>query len=272
MNRKQWLIIKLILLVLIFSMFIGIAISAINYSKSSGMPIVEGEKQSFSDIDKIVIESISLPVHIYESDVTQVTVMDNSKAYGLGTSKPNRLSQESSTLSFKQGKRISFLSFVMGDLVIEVPRGSVLEYDIENISGSITHDARSTGTLKVSSISGSVKVHQIGDKVFAKSTSGSVRIYATFEEVSAESISGSVRVMANQDSRQILGSSVSGSVSIQLENVSGYEIDYSTTSGSVKDTYTNIDYSKSGMITQGDSILKINASSVSGSIRLMDWE
>lgn len=219
-----------------------------------------------------MVDSISLPVHVYESDVTQVTVQDNSTVYGRGTKSPNTLSQKDDVLSFKQGKRFSSLSLVRGNLVIEVPRGSALEYDINNISGSIIHDAMSKDTLTAATISGSVKIYQGGEKIFAKSISGSVRLYSSFEDVSANSVSGSVRLLANQDSKQISGSSISGSVKIQLENVSGYDLDYSTTSGSVKDTYTNMPSGKSGHFTHNDASLKINASTVSGSISLIDWE
>ncbi|HHX62544.1 MAG TPA: DUF4097 domain-containing protein [Epulopiscium sp.] len=234
-------------------------------------PLIEGEVKSFSGVEKIVVDAISLPIHIYESDVATVTVTDNSQAYGLSTSKPNMLSQKGHVLSFKQGKPLSFLSIATGNIIIEVPRGSTLEYDINNISGSLIHDAISKNTLTATSISGSIRIHQAGEKVFAKSTSGSVRIYSSFEDVEAKSVSGSVRILANQDSKQILGSSISGSVRIQLENVSGYTMDYSTTSASVKDTYANTAYSKSGKTAYGDSSLKINASSVSGSIKLTDW-
>lgn len=78
--------------------------------------------------------------------------------------------------------------------------------------------------------------------------------------------------MANQVSKQIVSSAISGSTSIQLENVSSYEFDYSTTSGSIKDTYEGTKFSKLGSSTQGDSSLKMNVSSISGSIKLEDWE
>lgn len=281
MSRKQWLLIKLVLLFFILITLFRISAFILGSSTTrntpfrsilmKNIPLIEGEAKSFSSVEKIVVDAINLPIHIYESDVAKVTVTDNSQAYGLGTKKPNVLAQKDHVLSFKQGKRFSFLSFIRGNIIIEVPRGSTLEYDISNVSGSLIHDAISKNTLTTTSISGSIRIHQAGEKVFAKSTSGSIRIYSSFEDVKAQSVSGGVRILANQDSKQISGSSVSGSITIQLANVTGYEMDYSTTSGSVKDTYANIDYSKSGNASYGDSSLKINASSVSGSIKLADW-
>ena len=276
MSRKKWLGIKLILLIFIFLTLFRISIFVIGSSTSrntpfggiimNNIPLKEGEQKAFSNVEKIVVDVISLPIHIYEGDVTQVTVQDNSSVYGLGANSHNTLTQKDGVLSFKQAKRFSFLSIVRGNVLIEVPKGSTLEYDINNISGSIIIDAPSRDTLLATTISGSVKIRQGGERVFAKSTSGSVRIYSPFEDVSAKSISGSVNILANQDSKQVSGSSVSGSVKIQLKDVTGYDIDYSTTSGSVKDTYANIDYSKSGNTSYGDSSLKISASRVSGSI------
>lgn len=282
MSRKQWLILKLMLLIFIFIIIFGISIGLMSYSKfgdqrfktnmTSSMPLEEGEKKSFSNVEKVIVNSISLPVHIYESDVTEVTLQDNSIAYGLGSRKPNRISHKDGIIRFEQRKQTPFLFFVRGNIIIEVPRGSILEYDIESISGIINHDALSQGTLKLETVSGSIKIYQKGEIAFAESVSGSVRIYSAFEHVSAESVSGSVNIVANQDSKEILGESVSGSVRIQLEQVSGYEIDYSTLSGSVKDTYSNIAYLKSGQAENGDSSLKINVSTISGSIKLTDWE
>ncbi|HHX60249.1 MAG TPA: DUF4097 domain-containing protein [Epulopiscium sp.] len=282
MSRKQWLMVKLMLLSFIFIMLCFISMTVMNpsrpgdpkfrFNKANSMPSETGEKKAFSAVDKIVIDAISLPVEIYESDVAEVTLQDNSQIYGLGKGKPNKIFYNDGTLGFEQSKKISFLSHVRGNIIIEVPRGSVLEYDLGNVSGNINHNAVSRGTLRAETISGSIKIYQRGEKVSAESVSGSVRIYAPYEEARGESVSGSISLIANQDSKEVSGFSVSGSIKIQLEKVLGYEMDYSTTSGSVKDTYSNIDYSKSGKSENGDSSLKINAVSVSGSIKLTDWE
>ena len=79
-------------------------------------------------------------------------------------------------------------------------------------------------------------------------------------------------MLADQRSKDIESSTVSGSIKVQLENVSGYEMDYKSTSGGVKDMYSNNDYSKSGKATQGDGSLDMDLKSVSGSIKLTDWK
>lgn len=161
--------------------------------------------------------------------------------------------------------------FVSGNIVIEIPKGSILEYDIKSISGDISHDAISKDRLTVSSITGAIAIRQGGEKVFIESIIGPVKIYSPFEELSTESIIGNVHIVANQDSKQVSSTNIIGSAKIQLVNVLGYEIDYSTVLGSIEDSYENINYSKSGSAIKGDSSLKIKVSSVIGSIKLVGW-
>lgn len=184
---------------------------------TNSMPIENGEKKVFPDTEKIVIDSINLAVEIYESDVEEVTIQDNTTVQGIGKRRSNKVSYKEGVLSFKQVKQKSFLFSVRGNIVVEVPKGSVLEYDIESISGGI-------------------------------------------------------RIVANPETQKIISSSISGAIKIGLEKVSGYEMDYSTISSSVRDSYSEINYSKSGTATNGDGSLKIDAQSISGSISLTDWQ
>ncbi len=281
MNRKQWLMVKLVLLTLIFITVatIGFRVTknlgkggiGFDSSMKNSVPIVEGEKVTFENVQKIIIDTINLPVEIQEGDVSEVTIQDNSTAHGVGTKKPNKVAYEDGTLSFKQVKQRPLFFSISGNVIVEVPKGSLIEYELESVSGYISHNAPSKGKLKADTISGAIKIHQSGEKLSAESISGSIKIYQGFKETKVETISGSIKLEANQDSEQISGSSVSGSFQIALKNVSGYMMDYSTVSSSVKDSYANIDYSKSGNATNGDGSLKINLSSVSGSINLTDW-
>lgn len=268
MRTNKWLKTKLILLIFLF---IVTSIFAINYTGLLNKTSGNNNERTFSTVEKIVLESTSLSVNIIESDVKQVTIKDNSKSSGLKTEKPIKIDQKGNVVSIKQRKKSFFLSFVSGTIVIEVPRESKLEFDVSTVSGDINHDAQSRETLRVTSVSGEVNIHQGGTKVITKTTSGEVRVLSPFEELKANSVSGSIYVIANQDSKQATISTVSGSVKIQLEKVTGYDFNYSTTSGSIKDAYEKRDYSKSGNTTKGNSTLKIDASSVSGSIKLMDW-
>jgi len=278
MNRKTWLFIKLVLLVCIFliltigSMFFLKAdtskmLHIINFTSSG-----EGEVKSFSNVEKIQVNAVTLPVHIYESDVEQVTVTDNSKQYGIGVRSSNKLTQEEDTLIFTEGKGFQIINFSRGEIIIEVPKGLILEYDIHNASGSIRHNAPSKNELRCENVSGSTRIYQGGQSVFVESVSGSIRVYEPFEELTATSVSGSIRTVANENSKQMNCSNVSGSIRIQLENVTGYDMNYSTLSSDVEDNYTDTEYKKSGDASYGDKSLKIDVSNTTGSIKLTDWD
>ena len=271
MTRKNWLGVKLLVLTLILVSVIGLTFRFTVFGRIT--PDVPGntETSTFRDVDIVEVKLLSVSIEILESNVSEVTVKDNVSSRGLGDDHPILISNKDGILSIKQRKSRPFFSLITGNIVVEVPKGSMLKYNINNISGSIEHNATSGDTLTANSISGSVNVHHGGEKAYLKSTSGSVRVYEAFEELSASSVSGSVHVRADGISNSLTASSVSGSVGIMLERVAGYSMNYSTTSGSVIDKYENEKYSKSGNITFGDGSLNIHASTVSGSIRLADW-
>ena len=281
MSRKQWLSVKLVLLTAILVMTAIIGVKMFDSSSPSGfdfgfhmdkgMPIEVGQKKAFLNVEKVIVETINLPVHIYESDVAQVTIQDNTTVYGIGPGKPNLISHQDGVLAFKQVKQKSFMTLVKGHVIVEVPKGSSLNYQLGSISGDISHNALSKENLKVQTISGTIEIRQKGEEVSAESISGAVRIYEAFEEVSADTISGSISLVADQGTKEISGSSISGSIKIMLNKVSGYEMNYSTVSSQVEDVYSQTNYSKSGKGKTGDGSLSIDVETISGSIALEDW-
>lgn len=271
MTRKNLLLIRLILLILLF---IAICAGGLIFFQGYGQHGMEnGTSQSFSGVNKILVNSSSLPVRIVEGDAAEVTVTDNTRFYGFGFGRKNSVYQTDDSLYFNEGNRFSLIfGFTAGDVTIEVPRGTALEYQLTNTSGSISLDAPSKNTLKIKSTSGSVKVFQGGDHLDLTSTSGSVRIYSGFETARVKSTSGSIRISADERSRELNCNSTSGSVRIRLEHVSGYDLTYSSTSGSIRDLYHNISYERSGRNSYGDASLKINVKNTSGSTKLCDWD
>lgn len=325
MTRKQALSLKLILLVSLFFflLFIGFrAFRFLPFGEHWGFPVggwswssagfdsdYVGPTQSFDGVERIVVDTASLPIRVLEGDVDQVTVQDNSQYWGLGTGEENTLTLGDGTLTFRQSRRIAPFSRMWGDVVVQVPRGSLLTYDLSSSSGSLYMEADSSGELlmastsgsvkalgrgeslsarsisgsvtvegafdsvSATSTSGSVKVLEGGRTLFAKSTSGSVRVDAPFEELTVESTSGSLRAVASPTTRSVSCKSISGSVRIRLEGeLPGYTFTYSSTSGSVRDEYRNERYEHSGSARYGDGSISIGASTTSGSIRLENWD
>lgn len=268
MTRKRYLGIKLVILSILF---VVISIFSINIGKYSFFEETIVEEKVFTDVEKIQVDLMSFSVDVVESDVENVTVKNTTRQFGLKPGNTIIIQEDDKIVRIFQEKKSSFLFFSTGSIVIEVPKNKILEYGINNVSGSIDHNAKSKNLISAISISGSVRIHQGGESAFVESVSGSVKTYASFVDLRANSISGSVRAFADSNSKQVDISSISGSVGVQLENVSGYDMTYSTTSGSVRDDYKATKYPKSGHVQEGDALLRINASTVSGSIRLADW-
>lgn len=268
MTRKRYLGIKLIALSILFVL---VAMLSINITKGSFFEESTVEEKVFTNIERIQVDLMSYSVEVIESDIDRVTVKNQTRQFGFKPSNPIIIQEEDKTIKILQEKKPSILFFSTGSIVIEVPQDEVLEYRINNISGSINHNAKSKNLITATNISGSIRIYQGGQSVFVESISGSVKIYAPFVDLRASSISGSVRALADENSKQVDISSISGSLGLHLKNLAGYDMTYSTTSGSVRDEYKDTKYPKSGHIQEGDASLRINASTVSGSVRLEDW-
>ena len=280
MNNKSLLILKLVMLILIFIMVLFFAFNMINKNTTTQFGEVinittnteQLAGQTFTNVNKIVINTVAMDVRVMESDVQEVTVIDNSKGFGLRFGENNTTIQSGDILTFKEGKRISFFGGTFGKVYIQVPKGTVIEYEIKSVSGDIVHSAPSKNHLKLETVSGSIRALVAGDRLTANSISGSIRSFAPFKTASGKSVSGSIRLSATDISQEITVNSTSGSIRVMLENVNGYNMDYSNISGSVTDCYKDVSYSKSGTVKDGEGSLKLKIKSISGSIRLTDWE
>lgn len=270
MTRKGLLWIRLILLILLFLVIAaGIGTSLIFglHGRAEG-----GTVRSFAGVEKISVDSVSLPVHIMEGNVTEVTVTDNTQVFGLALGKKHSVHQTDDTLYLNEGNHFPFMFGVStGEINIEVPKGTALEYRIKVTSGSASLDAPSKNTLEIKNISGSVKVLQGGDSLDLVNTSGSVQIDSGFETARVKSISGTVLISTDAHSKKLTCDNTSGSMKIRMKPISGYDIKYSTISGSLRDLYHDIDYNKDGHNIYGDGSLKLEAKNISGSIKLCDW-
>lgn len=272
MSRKKYLGFKLAGLFLLLVILIGVIINIIFFNSNNNKDgdDIQFEK-SYSDVEIINIDLISLPVKIYERDIKEIIIRDNTNIRSLRDENALKIHQEDQVLTITQKKKHTFLSITTGNLIIEVPRGRRLNYKINNISGDVKHNVASKGLLIVKTISGDINIHQSGDQLSIESTSGSLKMHESFKEVLSKTVSGNIYLNANKDSLYLESKSVSGEIKINLKNIRGYLMDYSTTSGSVRDSYQDTKYTKSGQVKSGDGTFKIDVSTVSGSIKLEDW-
>lgn len=280
MKNKTIILIQIAVLVLVFIMLSGIAAAFIfrgDFVRGFKMPFFGGDEgsltmtqsQTFSDIKEINVDAISYSVYIEEHNSSDVIVEEYIKSTA---NVKNEISSQGGELYFKQPKKFAFFNMDFGKIVIKVPQGSELKYDIDSVSGKINLDAQSK-TADLETTSGSVNLYQSGDTADVNSVSGSIKGYAPFRKIDAESISGSIKLTADYKTSEVKADTISGSVKIELLDTGvGYIMEYSTVSGSVKDEYNNTKYEKRGTVKQGDEQIDIETTTVSGSINLENWQ
>ena len=271
-SNKAPLVIKLIALIVVFLLVAAFSIKLIFRGYSDMTSVDFGSKlissESYSGIKTVEssLLSYSLRVEEHEGSDTVVEVYST----GIFTSRAPRVGAAGGTLTIKQEQQTPGLTLGGGSVVVKVPKGSVLDYGVASVSGSVALDTRCKN-VAVTSVSGSVKVNGGGETLGIVSTSGSIKVPQPFKTVDISSVSGSIKVAADKASESLALKSTSGSVKIMLMGDVGYTMNFGTTSGSVKDEYSGASYSKSGTAESGDKRLSITAETVSGSIKLSDW-
>lgn len=271
MTNKRLLWIRLILLILLFLVISAGAVTALSLGLQRGK--MSSTVQSFQGINKISVNAASLSVRIVEDSVTKVTVTDNTRVFGLVPGKKSAAYQTADTLYFNERNHFPFLfGSITGEITIEVPKGTPLEYQLNITSGSIYLDAPSKNTLKIKNTSGSVKVLQGADHLDLTCTSGSAHIDSAFETAKVKNTSGTILLSADEHSKELTCDNTSGTIKIRLDPSAGYDLSYFAVSGSFKDLYHDINYSKNGHNIYGDGSLKLDAKNISGSIKLCNWD
>lgn len=272
MSRKSVLIAKLVVLCVLFVLVsavawrvVGKGWGSVRMNFGSGELIASEVYESADTID-VNIQSFSVEVQPHNEDTVRIKVYRS----GFSTVKPPEITLEGSAVRVTQPNILGF-SLGGGRVLIYVPADHVLDYSLETVSGSVRLNIASKSAV-LRSVSGSIRATGGGPSVDASSVSGSIRIYAPYETVVCKTTSGTVRTSADAATQSIAASSVSGSVRVRMDGVSGYQMRYSNVSGSVKDEYNGLCYEKNGESVWGDESLSLDLRSTSGSIRLENWD
>lgn len=141
-----------------------------------------------------------------------------------------------------------------GQAEIRVPRGTVLEMDLNTASGNIDYRAELPETLSLRSASGDLDVNPAGgkaaDRISAATASGDVTLRGAAKEADISSLSGdcsaegafeTLKVRSTSGDAEFTGSavslvihSVSGDADVRLENADAERIEAKSTSGDVE--------------------------------------
>ena len=267
MNRKTYLVLKLVLLILLFCLLLGLAAFFLlrGFLPGSGYGKLR-VSAVFDDVETVAVDSGACAVEVLEGAGDSLTVAYYQS--GFLPSDPPQWEQTENTLTVTSQSR-GILSG--GRIVLWVPAGDPLNYQIQTASGSVRLDMPSRET-EITTTTGSAKVCQGGNRLTVSTKTGSIKVYEPFQDQSLETKTGSIKTTADQNSVSCRAGTNTGSVKVALEGVTGYTFTYDVSVGSVKDAYQNISYDRQGVSTWGDGSLILEAESDTGSVKLCDWE
>lgn len=271
MSDKTVKICKLALLTVILALLCVMGYRLIK-TGSPNLNILEGDAVvdgSYNGVKTVKVDVLTCAVRVNTHGESDVKVEIRKTGFGLSDKNRPSVKQTADELIITQPK-LMMSAMTSGYIVyISVPETSRLDYELNTASGSLRLNAPSENA-SVTSASGSIKINAPAVNASARSVSGSVEIDAgeSARSVSAESASGAVRISVGGKAATVRAATVSGAIRLEIPESSGYTMDYSTVSGSVKDAMRGASYKKSGVATQGGGEIKISANSVSGSIRI----
>ena len=255
----------------------------------------EGEFMSFSeDVENLVIEADSAEVYLDESEDGKLNINYENEG------NPNQkllyrfeCKQKGKTLyaTVKKQPGISNFFQTLGcpDISLYVGlNNSLKKVSIKTMSGDVNANEIGVEQLKINSMSGDISVEDSsitvaefqsmsGDidvsmdaasSITMCSISGDLDFEGYCESIHAKSTSGDVDFTIENEDSDITVSSVSGDISIDLSNDSGYVANAKTTAGSI--TLTCGDEEKevirSGNYIMGNGGARLTLSSISGDI------
>ncbi len=259
----------------------------------------------FDGVRSINIKSSNLDIIIKESDVDSVVLTDNSVAVGGGQKPENAVYMQGDTLHFEQDntRTFPFVWFSVrqkGSVLIEIPRGTALEYDIASASGDISLGGgffsqatiktasgdvtttseggyinvstasgdiqvkKSIKSIKLHSVSGDITMQENGEEIEVKTVSGDIKMFGTFVSTIVKTTSGDIKMCADDRSVVVVANTVSGDCIVQLDGISELNLHRSSVSGSKKNSYKIPDNVQTAK-------LHMTVGTVSGDLRLRDW-
>ncbi len=280
MSRKTLLLIRLIVLILLLLVmsFVAVAIFSFNIFENN-ISLLDnfrftGENtqqvQTFEGVEEIELDLASIDVKIVETSSDIVTLYDNTSIsgfrLGIGGNDENKVNFTNGTLTFTQAKSwgigINMLN-VVGEVVIEVPKGSLIEYEINSASSDVYFDAKAKDKLDINIVSGEIEIEQGGDELDIETVSGDIYVYDVFKNVDVNCVSSDLNMVADETTNRIGYNGVSGDVEIEIENDAEYNVEISSVSGDINDDYNNA--------SNDSGAIDISVDNVSGDIYLQDW-
>ncbi len=247
MSKKTALILKLIGYASLLLLFVALGLGIFRFQSLPFFPFQSGssisipgdaiasvkhEAQTFDDVEVLVMQCTDVPIHIEEADVETLTVVDTTNQSDFSGEKVGTYYvQNGTTLTFYQKVDWGIMVHTSGSITVQIPYGKVLEYRLLTVSGDITLDAPSRGTLEIQTVSSDVEVTQSGDSFDWNSVSGDMATTAPFQSGSAETVSGDLLLTLNGESDHVSTTTVSGDTVLQVDESVGGTVSYRSVGG-----------------------------------------
>lgn len=249
-----------------FTFYLFAMLFLCNCMVSDGQEMVDQIDTQFQGVKSIHIKGVFCDVRVEPSNSSEVTLQGeirsvrNSDQYGIETA----LRGDELEIWVEHPKRM--IGHVKGFLALEAPKDVVLK--VSNVSGNVKVENIASDNIMLKSVSGNVFVTGAGKDAEVKSVSGNVEALVINGGLSTSTVSG----------KQLI-SNVKGSLSSQSTsgNISAKMIEGETTAKSTSGSlvFENLMNGASLKTTSGDiklSVLRghLNAKTVSGDITLAD--
>ena len=159
-----------------------------------------------------------------------------------------------------------------GDLVIYLPYGFVeMQLDtllINVTSASVCVYDFTVHDLVLTTVSGWADIYGYFDTVSITSTSGDVTLNGSMRDVTVSSVSGNVFINCKQMLRALKADTVSADISVYLPMELGFDLEFSSVSGSIYSGSLDLYEEKTVTHTYGDGTAEVYLESVSGCVYL----
>ena len=263
----------------------------ISFNLGSGVDVAEDLSYSMDNKEMILVDTKigDLEVNGYDGDEIRLLVEGSVPERYL--EKYLKVEDSADELKIYFYKDISNLNFSIGnnyDLDIEllVPEEYLGNVHFENVSGDITLEDIFAKEVHVENISGDI-VLEAGDhdKVTFNNISGQFISYSSIKVLEGESVSGKITATEVSDSFKLdsvsgsvnIGAktllrdaeigTISGSVTVEIEELDDLSYDLSSVSGKITvDTSEGINQSSQSLERNVNNTLKLDVSTVSGKI------
>ncbi len=266
-----------------------------------GATVIDGEgsgvasvEQEYDGIKEIEIYVYSIDVIVNKTQTDKVKLIDNTNENGVltaGTNKQNTVRVSGDKLYFEQwsnawgntqnvfntqGGGLNIIttngfgcavnsSDIGGEIILEVPSDTKIEYIINSVSGNVELDAIYDSELELNTVSGNVKVINGGEDIDVDTVSGKVEIYDPFENIKLNAVSADMYVVADENTQKVSSNSVSGDLNVKLQGNVNCDVNIDSLSGDIVNQYEQ---------NSGDDVetVRIDGNSVSGDIEIHDWQ